>query len=81
MPNDEDFITEVGSRVTATRQVEGRSVAWLSEKSGIADKTLRRRLSDPAQFSLAELNSIARVLHCDLETFFTRHLEDLRQAG
>ena len=58
----------VAGRIERARKIEGRSVAWLSEKTGIAYKTLRRRLyGAPEQFTIAELNSIARALDRSLE--------------
>lgn len=63
--------TEVAERIEATRITEGRSVAWLSEITGVSDKTLRRRLRRPEQFNLAELSAIARALNTQVETFFT----------
>lgn len=59
---------DVAQRVENARKVEGRSVTWLSESTGIADKTLRRRLyGAPDKFTLAELSAIATALNCSLE--------------
>lgn len=79
----------IKNRIERTRKAQRRSVSWLSEVSGIADKTLRRRLSSPEQFNLAELSAIARVLGVSLESFFTddeavvavETLEDLKDAA
>lgn len=58
---------QISERIEAIRRVEGMSVAALAESAGIADKTLRRRLLNPEQFSLAELIRIASILHVDVE--------------
>ena len=66
----------VAERITAIRKDADRSVVWLSEKTGIAEKTLRRRFISPDQFTLAELSAISRALKCDIEDFFTaRHVD------
>ncbi|MFG6277967.1 helix-turn-helix transcriptional regulator [Microbacterium sp. 5K110] len=57
-------------RIEQARLAAHRSVAWLSEATGIADKTLRRRLNAPDQFTLAELNAIATALGVTLEYLF-----------
>lgn len=44
-----------------------RSIAWLSENSGIADKTLRRKLKAPDKFNLGELSAVATALGTELE--------------
>lgn len=59
----------VAEKIEETRKAEGRSVAWLSETSGVAYKTLRRRLyGAPEQFTLSELSSVARALGCEVES-------------
>ncbi|MGX9348118.1 helix-turn-helix domain-containing protein [Microbacterium sp. KNMS] len=64
----EQAAQDVASRIEELRGVAERSVAWLSEKTGIPYKTLRRRLyGDPTLFSLAELSAIARALDVELE--------------
>jgi len=66
-----EIATEVARQIEATRMVEGRSVAWLSEQSGVSYKTLRRRLyGAPEQFTLAELGAIARALNTAVERLF-----------
>jgi hypothetical protein len=63
-----DTARGVAERIESIRKVEGRSVAWLSESSGISYKTLRRRIyGAPDQFTLSELSSIARSLNTDVE--------------
>jgi len=59
--------SDVASRIEALRRREGRSLAWLSEATGIADKTLRRRMAAPDHLTLGELASITRVLGVRLE--------------
>ena len=54
--------TDIANRIERTRKTAGRSVAWLSEAAGIADKTLRRRLNAPERFTLAELSAVAGAL-------------------
>lgn len=59
---------EVANHIEVIRKDQSRSVAWLSERSGIAYKTIRRRLyGDPAAFTLAELSAIARAFEVSLE--------------
>lgn len=63
-----DTARGVAGRIEKHRKDEGRSVAWLSEKTGIAYPTLRRRLyGSPEQFTLSELSAIARELGTKLE--------------
>lgn len=63
-----DTAAGVAERIETTRTNKGRSVAWLSETSGISYKTLRRRIyGAPDQFTLSELSAIARALNTDLE--------------
>lgn len=49
---------------------EGRSLTWLSETTGIAYKTLRRRMADPTQLTVRELGQIAAALHTEPHDFF-----------
>lgn len=59
---------ELSERIESRRQVKQLSITALSACTGIADKTLRRRIADPSKFTIAELSSIARVLDTDIET-------------
>ena len=60
---------DVASRIEDLRKSKGLTVSWVSEASGIADKTLRRRLyGDPSQFTLAELSAVAHVLGTNAES-------------
>ncbi|WP_030149096.1 hypothetical protein [Mycetocola saprophilus] len=52
--------------VKAAISNNGRSVAWVAENTGIAYKTLIRRLADPAQFTIRELGQIAAILQVPL---------------
>jgi DNA-binding phage protein len=61
----------IARRIENIRNVQRRSVAWLASVTGMADKTLRRRLVAPEQFSLAELSSIATALGTNLEHLVT----------
>lgn len=73
-----DTTRGVAARIETIRKVKGRSVAWLSEDSGISYKTLRRRIyGAPEQFTLSELSSIARSLGTDFEHL----LADLEPAA
>lgn len=58
----------LSERIESRRQVKQLSLSALSACTGIADKTLRRRIADPGKFTMAELASIARVLDTDLES-------------
>lgn len=60
-------ISEIGKRVELARRAELRSVSWLAERTGIPDKTLRRRLDHPEAFKLSELNAVAEALGHRLE--------------
>jgi lambda repressor-like predicted transcriptional regulator len=57
----------VADRIEAALKAEGRSVVWLSGNTGIAEKTLRRRLVAPDAFTIDELSSITRLLGISLE--------------
>ena len=58
---------KIAEAITKTSKEQRVSVVQLSEETGIADKTLRRRLSNPSDFKLWELCAVARVLGTDLE--------------
>ena len=73
--------TDIANRIENARKKAGRSVAWLSETAGIADKTLRRRLNAPDRFTLAELSAIASALGADVETFFENAAERKEDAA
>lgn len=60
-------VSAVTDRIHDALRDEGRSVAWLSMSTGIADKTLRRKLVDPDRFTLSELSAISTALGIDLE--------------
>ena len=70
MTNPQDIATNI----EAARYAARMPVTVLSERTGIADKTLRRRLTSPASFTLAELSAIARVLGVELEALFKKHM-------
>jgi hypothetical protein len=57
----------IGDRVEQAREAAERSVTWLSANTGIAEKTLRRRLVAPETFTIRELEAIARALNTTLE--------------
>lgn len=72
-------IGEIGKRVEVARRAELRSVSWIAERTGIPDKTLRRRLDHPEAFKLSELNAVAEALGCHLEDFLrTPAAEEVR---
>lgn len=58
----EDFRREIRARMC----YRGITQAELSKKAGIAPATLSRRLKDPKQITLAELERLYRVLQLDL---------------
>ena len=62
---------DVADRIRATLKETRRSINGLPELTGIADKTLRRRLANPGSFTLEELNAIARALDVPLEHLLT----------
>lgn len=53
---------QITDQIRQGLQDQGRSPAWLSEATGIPRETLRRRLANPGQFSLADLDRIATAL-------------------
>ena len=59
---------KVAEAITNISKEQHISVVRLSEETGIADKTLRRRFANPDEFKLWELCAVARVLDADLET-------------
>ena len=61
---------KIAETITKTSKEQRLSVVQLSEETGIADKTLRRRLINPDDFKLWELCAVARVLGTDLEDLF-----------
>lgn len=66
-----DTATKVASTIKGKLAEQRRNVTWLSENSGVAYKTLSRRINGaPEKFMLGELSSIARALDCELEDFF-----------
>lgn len=61
---------QVAQRIESLLRIRGLSKSWLSDDSGIADKTLRRRFRAPEHFTLAELSSIANSLGVPVEVLF-----------
>lgn len=57
----------IAARIKAATREPGKSITWLSGETGIAEKTLRRRLVAPDAFTLAELASVSRALDTELE--------------
>ncbi|WP_162230855.1 helix-turn-helix domain-containing protein [Leucobacter japonicus] len=57
----------VSNRVREVAREQRISIATLSEKAGLADKTMRRRLVAPQKFTLEELCAISTALKMDLE--------------
>lgn len=60
-------ITEIAERIEAARIKAGMTRDTLAVAANIPERTLRRRMSNPAGFSLAELIAINRVLNVPLE--------------
>lgn len=66
-------MTKTSSGANAAQNIEkvrierGRTVIWLAAKTAMAEKTLRRRLVAPGNFTLAELSAIATALDSSLE--------------
>lgn len=65
---------QILERIESARASSHRSVIWLSERTGIADKTLRRRLAAPECFTLAELSAICTALGIELEKLFENQI-------
>jgi transcriptional regulator with XRE-family HTH domain len=63
---------EFAERVQQARHEAGLTVLELSERSGIAYNTLRRRLAGaPGQFTVDELDAIAEATGTPFETLMT----------
>lgn len=62
---------KIAERISKERKSAGLSIAALVELTGIADKTLRRRIAAPEYFTLAELSAIASVFGILLEDLLT----------
>lgn len=60
-------MTDTAQAIATRIKSAGRSVTGLSTESGIAEKTLRRRLAAPEHFTLSELAALARVTGIELE--------------
>lgn len=61
------YRNHIAEKIRDVCEDQHRSIAWLSEQAGIADKTLRRRLVDPDGFRIVELSAIATALETNLE--------------
>lgn len=55
--------TEIANRIHTVLANQNIRVTTLSERTGIADKTLRRSLSGGRSLTIRELNSIAEALN------------------
>lgn len=55
----------ITARIEALRQAAGLSESRLADNSAISRTTFKRRLVDPASFTLAEVERLARVLGVD----------------
>jgi hypothetical protein len=58
---------DIADRIKAKLKADKRSVQWLSDETGIAYKTLWRRLAAPGGFTIDELSSISRAQNTPLE--------------
>lgn len=63
MTNTAEFV----NRIHQVRVERNLSIAKLSEISGVADKTLRRKLNAPERFTLSEVIAIAGALETPIE--------------
>lgn len=52
----------VAANVTAAMESQGIAVRTLAERTGIARMTLSRRLTGHSDFTIGELDAVARVL-------------------
>lgn len=69
-------------RVVADRiKNAGRSITSLSVETGIAEKTLRRRLAAPENFTLAELAALGRATSLSLEGLLSATAEPESSAA
>lgn len=83
-PHGHDAVTVPGGvvlRIEEIRTARGRSITWLSDAAAIPDKTLRRRLRDPDQFTLSELSAVMRAFGLRLEDLFDPAWVDLQAVA
>lgn len=73
MTNTAEFV----NRIHQVRVERNLSIAKLSEISGVADKTLRRKLNAPERFTLSEVIAIARALETPIEVLVASYIEVL----
>lgn len=76
-----DGITPVGfpERIQAARKAAGLTVEQLAESSGIALRTLRRRLEQrPELFTLQEIDAVAEATGTTVEQLVTGQVEVIR---
>ena len=74
---------ELADRLEAIRKRRGIAVSALPEMTGIADKTLRRRLRNPAQFTISELDALSDAFSITLENLLNLDIavEDLDEVA
>lgn len=65
----------IAERITAIREARQRSVSWLSEHAGLADKTLRRRFAKPGPLTFDEVSAICTALDVDIEDFLNFEID------
>lgn len=61
------YSNHIADKIREVCEEQSRSIAWLSDNAGIADKTLRRHLVNPDKFRIDELSAIATALDVSLE--------------
>jgi transcriptional regulator with XRE-family HTH domain len=57
---------QITARITSLREAAGLSESRLADNSAIPRTTFKRRLINPATFTLAEIESLAGVLGVDV---------------
>lgn len=56
---------QITTRITALRQASGLSESRLADSSAIPRTTFKRRLVNPATFTLGEMERLAEALEAD----------------
>jgi transcriptional regulator with XRE-family HTH domain len=67
-PQGQNIAAEVAGRVRAALAENDRTQAYLSRSTGIPITTLKRKLDGLADFTLRDIDRIARALKCPPKT-------------
>lgn len=65
--------SKLAEQIEADREASGHTLRWLSEESGIAYSTLKRKLEvTPEHLKVGELFAIAAALETSIDSLFVR---------